>query len=449
MHISWPFLPDQMLAAPFTALEMALSFLPDESRYREVLWEATLAHVSEIPWYKDRSHKSLAAIPMLTGKDISDAEQLHHLYHPEIPRDVVFCSGGTSGRAKLMPHSYAQFTAMSMLEEATLDILKRHDDYTSFDGQAFTRVRLLESFHGPRFPWPTGRYVQHLALAGEDVSSLPVLRDVLTGSDRNPVRGRTATELIAAMPKLIAVASAIERTGCDLSESKVERIFAGGFSSSETRQKWFEQVFGGRFVELFGSTEVWQGNCQRCLACNFFHEPLTVIHEYLPSNFPEPYRELIVTTLVPFALTMPLLRYRTGDLVRLGPHCPIADKIGFDYVGRISDTRYFPESGLVLSPLPIAKALPSLTGIRRLPFDDLLERDLPLPEHLRWPVYRCAANPDGRMAIKIEAAADAPAKVESMRNQLFDKLAEIDTRIPSHVHVEFVPPGTLEAFAFH
>jgi hypothetical protein len=337
---------------------------------------------------------------------------------------------------------------MSLLEEATLDVLARHEDHAPFAGRPFTRVRVVDTFHGPRFPLPSGRSVHHLAFACEDGHQVPALRDVLVGADRNPVRDAPVTELLAAMSKLIAVTSALERVDGGLGTTTIERVYAGGSSSTPARRAWFEHVYGGRFVELFGSTEVWQGNCQRCVACGLYHEPLTVVHEYLPVVFPEPYRELVVTTYVPYALAMPLVRYRTGDLVRLGPRCPTTGKLGFDYVGRVADTRHFPASGLVLSPLPVARAVAALPGIARIPLDDLLERERPVPDLRRLPIYSYEAGDRGQVRLRIEMPVGAdPATAPT--DELVANLAAEDERIPAHLKAEFVPSGSLTDYAFH
>jgi hypothetical protein len=119
--IRWPFdLPTVAAEASFQALERALALLPDETAYREMLWQATLDHVAAVPRYAGGRGRGLADFGLLTAADVTEAEHRHDLYHPDIPRQLLFSSGGTSGRSKLMPHAYAQFAAMSLLEEATV-----------------------------------------------------------------------------------------------------------------------------------------------------------------------------------------------------------------------------------------------------------------------------------------------------------------------------------------
>lgn len=449
---TWPFSSNYCTSAAFAAFREALTLLPDEVNYREALWSATLTHIAEVPRYAGRLQSNLEDFPFLSGYDVAEAERTHDLYHPAVPRELLFSTGGTSGRAKLMPHAYAQFAAMSLVEEATLETLRRHDDYTPFNGEAFARTRIIDPVHGPRFPWPSGPSVQNLALGCDDRTTIPVLRDLLVGSDRNPVRGRPVRELIAAMSKLIAVAAALEQSGTDLSDSTVERLYAGGSSSSPARRRLFTSVLGGRFIELFGMTEVWQGNCQRCSVCELYHEPLTVIHEYLPvKDFPEPYCELVVTTLVPYALTVPLLRYRTGDLVRLGNDCPVAQKRGFEYVGRIANTRYFGVSGLVLSPIPVAGTLSDLKGIRRLAVNDPLEGFFPLRGDHGLPAYRYQSDHGDKALVQIEVVdnTDLPrTECERRSDELRSDLAQVDSRIPDHLDIEFVPSGTLSSYGY-
>jgi phenylacetate-CoA ligase len=221
----------------------------------------------------------------------------------------------------------------------------------------------------------------------------------------------TGANVLAGFPlEPIVLAQIARARGLDpATDLPLDTFFLGGAALPPVMQRRIERIWGGRVIELYGSTETMLLGTS-CSARNLHLEPELVYCELLRADSEHEVGvgeegRLVVTTLG--IEGSPLLRFDTGDRVRRLPRCECGDpRPAIVVLGR--------ESGVV-----------ELQG-RRLHSYDLVEAGAAAADALDSSVFFAVVLPD-RLVIRIESEGGSGDPHAAAREHLGDVKIEIET----------------------
>jgi hypothetical protein len=144
-------------------------------------------------------------------------------------------------------------------------------------------------------------------------------------------------------------------------------------SSNQLTARWralLESFWGAAVDDAYGLSEVPGLHARRCTSCTHFHFSPLAVAEILRLDRDEPAEtgigRLIATSLFPLAAMQPIIRYDTGDLVEIKEMCAEAGRVGYEFMGRLSDAVFIPgEDGprLLLAPIVLNEILDAVPDI--------------------------------------------------------------------------------------
>jgi hypothetical protein len=231
--------------------------------------------------------------------------------------DLVLTTGGTTAKPdKFYFLNYqeieAAFAASTGLEEGEML------DPRLFDAAA---IILTDLQHGLILPPSHGQPVICLPLeVGRHFKLIErFLREgVVVGGRRFRVE-----QLFGSITKLRALTAYLEHKYQGGRGFGVNRIVAGAFHTSLQWRKRLETFWGASVQTSYGLTEFIGVESLECAHCGAYHIPKTVYPELLSEDLTTSvYRGpalLVLTTLYPYRVVMPLIRYNTKDYVEVMP----------------------------------------------------------------------------------------------------------------------------------
>lgn len=358
----------------------------------------SLLYAERLRDVKVRTPDELRAVPITTRADLT-AVGLHGTR--ALPLEEVCHYGETSGTSGAGANS-TWLTAADFSRSARV-ISKRHPD-------VFAPGHILLN----RFPFMAApaHLIQLIAQQGGGVAipagninwDVPYPRALELAQN-------TGANVLAGFPLEPIVLGEIARArGLDpATDFQLDTFFLGGAPLPPVMQRRIEGTWGGRVIELYGSTETMLLGTS-CAARTLHLEPELVHCEVLRPDSDEEAGvgeegRLIVTTLG--IEGSPLVRFDTGDLVRRLPSCECGD----------------PRPALVV--LGRENDVVEIQG-QRLHSYDLVEAAAAAADALDSSVFFTVVLPD-RLVIRIESENGSGDPHEAARRHLGDVKVEIET----------------------
>jgi phenylacetate-CoA ligase len=349
-----------------------------------------------------RNPAELRNVPITTRSDLA-AVGLHGTR--ALPLEEICHYGETSGTSGAGANS-TWLTAADFSRSARA-ISKRHPD-------VFAPGQILLN----RYPFMSapGHLIQLIAQQGGGVAipagninwDVPFPRAL-------DLAQSTGANVLAGFPiEPIVLAQIAHARGLDPAKDlPLEQFFLGGAPLPPVMQRRIERIWGGRVIELYGSTETMLLGTS-CRARSLHLEPELAHCEVLhPDTDAEvgvgEEGRLIVTTLG--VEGSPLVRLDTGDRVRRLPACECGD----------------PRSAIAV--LGRESAVVELQG-RRLHSYDLVEAGAAAADALDSSVFFTVVLPD-RLVIRIESERGSGDPHAAAREHLGDVNVEIETTEPN------------------
>ncbi|MBI4818593.1 MAG: hypothetical protein HY791_20160 [Deltaproteobacteria bacterium] len=296
----------------------------------------TLAHAARAPFYKKlwgekarsvMSRAELARLPLLDK--LTAAEHQEALRVPGI-------------RAT---HDFAEAGVVSSATTRTgrpLRILRSVDEAVPAANEAdITPHRTLVIFsprHGVRSADGPGRIGLPATLHPNTVD---VALDLLGG--REP----RIRFLVAPLSTLKWMTVAMEKRGVDLGSFGIGAIGTTGYPLTDHARRWLGRAWSAQLFDNYSLSEIpgYAGECESC-EYQHWHGPPVIAELVDPLTgrvIDGKEGELVLTTLVPAVLRMPLIRYRTGDYVERGPAC--RSRSGIRFLGRVGHSLFARRDG--------------------------------------------------------------------------------------------------------
>jgi len=421
------------------------------------LLNATLRHAREqSEFYHERipegfveritSIGDLEALPILTKEEIEAAGS--RIICRDSPPEIFKTSRGTTGQPLLVPISRKEIDAYNdTLRE--LGFWKRnYPPNTLF-------LDIDDDVHGERLtgallPFP------HLCVTIYG-------RDSLEGAARHLFREHTqigngayVTDLMGDLVKFTTYLVSEER---DPRASHVRNLYFAGRGVSDKWRSILTEVWGGADQsEVYGLSEVF-GGASRCQRCGRYHLSPYVIPEVLDpfnrSRLEDGIGVLVLTTLIPFVRSRPMIRYWTGDIVNaVRTSCPgdRFHRLGIEIKGRLRDAvRLGPlaPNRLALFPYDVLAAVDEIPDIRRAvhSIDRLaIAEGIAGFEYVGFPIYAASikeVTPD-RIGLMVSFELRYPPRLFPQRTKELQTV--IASRLISCCHEirELVETGRLE-----
>ena len=372
----------------------------------DVALEATIECARKSPFYAERlrgvqarNPAELRKVPLTTRSDLM-AAGLHGMR--ALPLEEVCHYGETSGTSGAGANS-TWLTAADLSRSARA-ISKRHPD-------VFAPGHILLN----RFPFMAApaHLIQLIAQQGGGVAipagninwdvPFPRALDLAQSTGANVLAGFPLEPIVLAQ---LALARGLDPA----KDLPLDTFFLGGAPLPPVMQRRIERIWGGRVIELYGSTETMLLGTS-CRARTLHLEPDLVHCEVLHPDSDEETAvgeegRLIVTTLG--IEGSPLVRLDTGDRVRRLPPCECGD----------------PRPAIVV--LGRESAVVEFQG-RRLHSYDLVEAGAAAADALDSSVFFTVVLPD-RLVIRIESEHGSGGDAyQAARSHLGDVNVEIET----------------------
>lgn len=217
-----------------------------------------------------------------------------------------------------------------------LNVFRSEPDLEAADDDSDGWVLVSVSVnHGlPGQPGPNELFVPWMY----DRNSLAMLESVL--SRRQPDGRRITTMRISAGALKVFTAWMLERGKEKTCRGfGVELIGTNSFRVSPFWRRLISETFGGAVLLDNYSLSELEPCATECPSCGWHHwYGPEFIWETLDletgTQRSDGVGQLVVTTLLPSAGVMPLIRYDTGDVIELGPRCRAERARGFRFLGR-------------------------------------------------------------------------------------------------------------------
>lgn len=183
--------------------------------------------------------------------------------------------------------------------------------------------------------------------------------------------GRRVRVLVINSGALMPLTSWLLSRGVAPRRFGLRAIGTTSFRLSPFWRRLVEEVWGCAVVDNYSLSEL-PAPATECTACGFHHwSPPPVVSEVVDPVTRRPLTRgtgvLVVTTLVPFVTRMPFIRYWTDDLVTLGPVCATVGERGFRARGRLAQSAWSREHGLLVAALDVSEFLEGRAEVARHP----------------------------------------------------------------------------------
>ena len=215
----------------------------------------------------------------------------------------------------------------------------------------------------------------------------------------------------------------------DTKRAKLEAIISYSQYLTPRWRRIQEDTWGCLVIDRFGLSEVFGGATQDANCGWYFFDPVLyaeVVHPVTREIIYEGMGELILTSLVPFQETQPMIRYRTGDLVKVTHKSRSRPKqLAIKPLGRIKFGVMRARDGLfVLTPADIADVMDSIENIKRAPrfLDSPQVSD---PYAIGHPMYSVSYSEEHDiMKINISILLENDSKQRQVKNLVMKRLLD-------------------------
>lgn len=296
------------------------------SKRAQILRE-TLAHAAQAPFYHEHWAQSwqhistfaeLTRLPLLT-KQSAAAEQEHLVVEAATAPAMAYAAGVVSsattreGRPLRMQRTATKPStepkAQGRAKAVTLEMYSPRHGLRAIDSSS--RVLLPTTYHR---------------------NTVEVMHDLLTA--KTP----SIRFMVLPMSTLKWITAYLQQHNGSASDYRLRAIGTTGGTLTRQARSWLQAFWGVPLFDNYSLSEL-SGFALECRHCGYFHWHGEAVHfELIDPLSGEPTRrklgELVVTTLLPTAARMPLIRYRTGDIVERGPVCKITKTRGIIHRGR-------------------------------------------------------------------------------------------------------------------
>ncbi len=282
-------------------------FQPVDVARRRVV-SATLAHAATIPFYRAAwggRVLPLSRVPLL-DKSTAAAEQQQLRYPGEAAAVGVISSSTTrDGRPlRVLRRAVPEAPQVAHAGQAGIEVL-----------------RIISPRHGLL-----------TTSASDELVVAATLHDTFVELVIDLLREHRPPQLVVPLSTLKWLTAAIEQRGVSLASLAPRVISVTGYPLTTSARAWLATAWRTALVDHWSMSEL-SGHTQPCRHCGAAHWVGAALHAEVitPSSAKRTVLqtgrvgELVVTTLLPEAAAMPLVRYRTGDLVEVGPPCRAYD----------------------------------------------------------------------------------------------------------------------------
>lgn len=257
----------------------------------------------------------LQAVPVLTAAEYAaDPWRFRTLSSPPL---ALGTSGGSTGRAKLVPYA-----------PASPEVRVEGPD---------VRPLILRATGGAQGSL-VGGTPGVMAIPFQTAHNYALAWDLLTRHFDFPGFSTRIVELGVPLPALKQLVHFALDRELPTSNLALRGIATYAWHLSPAWSARIEDVLGVAPEAWYGFSESAGIAARRCWACGHFHYQDHAWWEVVSPDDHRPVTDgqglLLVTTLVPYVRDVVLFRYAPGDLVEIGPHCPQHGEPGFRVLGR-------------------------------------------------------------------------------------------------------------------
>jgi hypothetical protein len=273
--------------------------VPDAAGRRDL--KETVAHAATVPWYRRAwggRVPSWSQVPLLDKATAASHQE--HLRHPDAAVSVGVISSSTTRDGR----------PLRVLRAAT-------DPGPTVPASHIEVLRIVSPRHG----------LVTTSLADELVVSA-TLHDTFVELVIDLLREHEPPQMVVPLSTLKWLTVAMQQRGVAPATLAPRVISVTGYPLTPAAQAWLSTSWRTNLVDHWSMSEL-AGHTQPCRHCGAAHwvgaplfaEVIAPSSARRVSTSPGARGELVVTTLLPDAFAMPLVRYRTGDLVEVGPSC--------------------------------------------------------------------------------------------------------------------------------
>lgn len=266
---------------------------------------ATVAHAATVPFYQQAWHGRVPSWPQvpLLDKAMAAAQQ-QHLRHPEAAAAVGVISSSTTrdGRPLRVLRAAPEAAAPTQAET---------------QADRIEVLRIISPRHGL------------VTTSASDELVVPAtLHDTFVELVIDLLQEHLPPQVVVPLSTLKWLTVAIQQRGVVPATLAPRVISVTGYPLTPSARAWLSTSWRTALVDHWSMSEL-AGHTQPCRHCGAAHWVGAPLYAEViaPSSLRRrktaagAHGELVVTTLLPDAWAMPLLRYRTGDLVEVGPAC--------------------------------------------------------------------------------------------------------------------------------
>lgn len=283
--------------------------------------------------HDDTGRAALAKIPVLEKQEAAEAQE--DLVVPGVAAQIAGLEAGVVSSSTT--RTGRPLRILRSPAEAASGAVRVDDTWVA---PSPTTLQLFSPKHGVRTPTPD----RVLLPAALHANTVDVLLDLFTSTNS------ILTTLVAPVSVLKWVTVVLQERGIDPRSLGVEAIGTTGYPLLPASRAWLTDAWVCPFFDNYSLSEI-PSYASECGACGAMHwesddvvlelcVPGTGVHRTGTRRLGDRTRakvgELVVTTLVPSVLRMPLIRYATGDLVERTGRCATSGRQGFRWRGRIA-----------------------------------------------------------------------------------------------------------------
>jgi hypothetical protein len=318
------------------------SLTPKLQRARAAAIAETIAHAARAPFYArvfSRAKRTrgvdgkgaLASLPLL-DKEMAAAHQeslvVDGVRAHAASREAGIVSSATTrqGRPLRILRSPDEGTRITTAQDASVD-----------DRPHSRTLEIYSPRHGVRMDNDPSRVLLPATLHPNTVD---VVVDLLRAKPAGAVQ--SIRTLVAPLSTLKWITVAMEERGIAPSSFAITEIGVTGYPLTRHARAWLSLAWDAPVFDNYSLSEI-AGYAWECAQCAHLHwagarvvaELIDPVSQVTIAPRARATGELVLTTLVPDVLRMPLIRYRTGDVVTVGPRCAATGTHGIVFRGRL------------------------------------------------------------------------------------------------------------------
>jgi hypothetical protein len=408
--------------------------VPADSTRMELLRETLRHAVRSSPYYASAlkhvdlnvaTMDDLRQLPLLSRETLT-TRSLNILVHDAVPEYFGITSGKTYGQGiarEPLLHFHTEEERLTRLR--LVDSLR---DPSS--GLQPLILRLISANHGLDYG---GGYPGCIAMPLEKRYHFTAILAVLR--KEFPFEGFTPRVKMLVGPlnmlKLLTLLCIENEVSTD--EFQVDSVTSHSWHLTGRWRSLLGSYWHAHVGDCYGLSEAPGVYALRCAICDYFHFSPLAITEVLRIDGEEPIERgagrLVITTLFPIVQAQPLIRYDTDDLIEIVGTCPATGQVGFEFLGRRTDTVLIQDGNdlhPVLTPRDINEVMDAVPEIATQ--ENPRAKVLALRSMFGWQKYAFSSTQEGER-LRIDLAMELrwspmqyPAAAEAFKENMQQRI---------------------------